>query len=218
MFADRRAAGNVLADVLSPVLAGVAPVRQPVLLGLSRGGVPVAAAVAHRLGLPLDVLVVRKIGMPGRAELALGALGSAGARYLDEELIHRLGVSAQQVAQVVATETAELQRREADYRAARAPLEIAGRIVVLIDDGLATGASMRAAALAVRTRAPAAVWAAAPVGPRGIGRRLCDVVDRIVLARCPQPFLAVGHSYLDFSQTTDAEVRATLESAGAVGS
>lgn len=213
-FADRRAAGYALAEVLAPALAGLEPARDTVIVGLPRGGVPVAAAVAQRLGLPLDVLVVRKIGMPGRPELALGALGSAGACYLDEELIRRLGVSPQQVAVVVAAETAELSRREEVYRGGREPLGLAGATVVLIDDGLATGASMRAAAIAVRASGPAAVLAAAPVGPPGVGRRLVDVVDQVVVAHYPKPFLAVGHSYVDFAQVCDEEVRTLLGIAG----
>ncbi len=216
-FADRRAAGYALAEVLSPVLAGEDPARETVILGLPRGGVPVAAAVAQRLGLPLDVLVVRKIGMPGRPELALGALGSADACYLDDELIRRLGVSAGQVAAVVAAETAELARREAVYRGTREPLELAGRTVVLIDDGLATGASMRVAAIAVRASGPAAVLAAAPVGPTGVDRRLDDVVDRVVVAHYPKSFLAVGHAYADFTQVSDDEVRTLLGIAGNSG-
>ena len=211
-FANRSAAGNALAEVLAPHLAGPLGEREVVVLGLPRGGVPVAAAVARRLELPLDVLVVRKVGMPGHAELALGALGSGGACYLDHALISRLGVSADQVAAVVAAETAELARREAAYRAAREPLEVAGRTVLLVDDGLATGASMRVAALAVRARAPAAVVAAAPVGPVGVAKRLADVVDEVVLAHTPTPFRAVGAYYADFSQTSDAEVWAALRS------
>jgi putative phosphoribosyl transferase len=214
LFAHRRAAGNALAEVLGELLPAMCPDpaagHRHVILGLPRGGVPVAAAVAARLHLPLDVLVVRKIGMPGHPELALGALGSGGARYLDDALIARLGVPEEQVQLVVATETAELERREAAYRAGRAALAVEGATVILIDDGLATGASMRAAALAVRARSPAAVLAAAPVGPRGVRKRLADVVDVVVLAHTPVNFRAVGAYYLDFSQTSDDEVREAL--------
>lgn len=212
-YAHRHAAGEDLAEVLAPVLAAL-PISvsgtRPVVLGLPRGGVPVAAAVAARLQLPLDVLVVRKIGMPGHGELALGALGSGGARYLNDELIARLGVTAEQVAAVVAAEAAELDRREALYRAGRRSLDVADRTVILVDDGLATGASMRAAVLAVRARRPATVLAAAPVGPRGSAAALADVADRVVLAQSPASFRAVSAYYADFSQTSDDEVRAYL--------
>ncbi|MEP6463912.1 MAG: phosphoribosyltransferase family protein [Frankiaceae bacterium] len=217
-FSDREDGGRALAEVLAPVvqelMAAAPDPTSGVVLGLPRGGVPVAAVVAARLGLPLDVLVVRKIGMPGHPELALGALGSGGSRYLNEELINRMGVTAAQVAEVVAAEEAELVRRETAYRAGRPALVLHGRTVILVDDGLATGASMRAAALAVRSRRPAAVLAAAPVGPDDVSARLADVVDRVVLARTPPSFRSVGACYADFSQTSDDVVRAALLGGG----
>lgn len=172
-----------------------------------------AAEVAAALRLSLDVLVVRKLGTPGRPELALGAIGSGGAQYLDEALIGRLGISPDALRRVLAAETAELVRREATYRSGRGPLEVSGRTVVLVDDGLATGSSMRAAALAVRARFPARIVAAAPVGPRGVADRLADVVDDVVVAFQPAAFRAVGAHYADFSQTSDAQVRAALDAA-----
>jgi putative phosphoribosyl transferase len=230
LFAHRRAAGVVLADVLAPRLAEVAArvaarpeppdapagsmPAPPLVLALPRGGVPVAAEVARKLDLPLEVLVVRKIGMPGRPELALGALGSGGARYLDAALMERLGVTAAEAAEVVAAESAELARREEMYRAGRRPLDLRRRVVVLVDDGVATGATMRAAALAVRGQSVAAVVAAAPVGPAGAAGRLADVCDVVVVARTPPAFGSVGAHYRDFSQTSDEEVRAVLADVG----
>jgi len=205
-FRDRESAGAELAGRL----VRYAGREDVVVLGLPRGGVPVAAAVARRLAASLDVLVVRKLGVPGHPELAMGAIASGGVSYLDDRLVARLGVSPYAVEAVIVTEAAELARRETAYRGDRPPVELEGRTVLLIDDGLATGASIRAAAIAVRRRGAAAVIAAAPVGPAASTARLRDVCDAVVLAETPARFRAVGEHYADFTETSDEAVRAAL--------
>ncbi len=210
LFRDRRDAGAVLAAQLTSAYAGRDDV---VVLGLPRGGVPVAAEVAQRIEAPLDVLVVRKLGVPGHEELAMGAIGSGDVRVLDQGIIDRLGVAEHEVERVAGRELTELARREATYRGGRRPLDVAGRTVLLVDDGLATGASMRAAVLAVRRRGPAAVVAATPVGPVSTVSRLCELCDDVVVAATPSQFVAVGMHYADFTATTDAQVREALDAA-----
>ena len=179
-----------------------------VVLGLARGGMPVAYEVARTLGVALDVFVVRKLGVPGQEELVFGALASGGRRVLNDDLAATLPQSV--VAAVTAREQEELARREASYRGDRPPLDLRGRTVVLVDDGLATGASMRAAVGAVRSRDPAAVVVAVPVGAAATCERLRAEVDAVVCPATPDPFVAVGSWYLDFSPTTDDEVRRLL--------
>lgn len=208
-FRDRVEAGRRLAQRLSEY-AGRDDV---IVLGLPRGGVPVAAEVAKALDAPLDVLLARKVGLPGYEELAMGAVASGGVLVLDEGLIGRLGVSREQLERAISAELQELERREQAYRAGREPLDLEGKTVILVDDGLATGASMRAAAEAVRRLNPARVVIAVPVAAEETCDQFRDVVDEVVCAVTPRPFNAVGLWYQDFSQTSDDEVRGLLAEA-----
>lgn len=205
-FTDRREAGRLL----GAHLLGLHDWPETVVLGLPRGGVPVAAQVARALSAPLDVFVVRKLGMPGHAELALGAIASGGVRVLNQDLLARLQVSERDIAQVEAGERAELQRRESLYRRGRPPLDLAGKTAVLVDDGTATGATMRAAARAVRLLKPARVVIALPVAPPDTAQELEAEADEVVCLLTPPFFYAVGQFYADFKQTSDAEVQAWL--------
>ena len=211
MLHDRREGGRVLARKLK-AFAGRTDV---VVLGLPRGGVPVAYEVASALHAPLDVFLVRKLGMPGAAELAFGALASGGLRLVDESLLRRYGVSAEEVERIAERERRELDRRERAYRGGRPPLPLRGRVVLLVDDGLATGSSMTAAILALRGVAPARIVAAAPVAPPDTCERLREIADTVVCVLTPDPFEAVGRWYRDFDQTTDEEVRELLARARA---
>ena len=183
------------------------------MLALPRGGVPVAFEIADALHVPLEVFVVRKIGVPGQEELAMGALASGGVRVLDEELIRMLRVSADDVQRVIGWEEAELERRERQYRGARPFPDLHGKTVILVDDGLATGATMRAAVLALRKEGPASVVVAVPVAAPETCKAFQTIADEIVCAETPEPFIAVGLWYEDFSQTTDEEVHDLLEHA-----
>lgn len=180
------------------------------MLALPRGGVPVAAEVSKVLEAPLDVFLVRKLGVPGREELAMGAIASGGVQVLNEEVVERLGIGSDTIAAVTAREEQELQRREVAYRGGRAALDVSGRTVVLVDDGLATGSTMRAAIASVRQKSPAAVVVAVPTAAQATVDQLRQEADAVVVAMTPEPFTAVGHSYLDFSQTSDEEVRRLL--------
>ena len=211
MLHDRREGGRVLARKLK-AFAGRTDV---VVLGLPRGGVPVAYEVASALRAPLDVFLVRKLGMPGAAELAFGALASGGLRLVDESLLRRYGVSAEEVERIAERERRELDRRERAYRGGRPPLPLRGRVVLLVDDGLATGSSMTAAILALRGVAPARIVAAAPVAPPDTCERLREIADTVVCVLTPDPFEAVGRWYRDFDQTTNEEVRELLARARA---
>jgi len=201
-FADRHEAGVRLADELR-AFAGR---PDTIVLGLPRGGVPVAFEVARALGAPLDVMVVRKLGVPGHEELAMGALASGSPPLLNQRLIGELGIPSGMVEQVIAREAAELARREARYRAGRGPLDLVGRRVILVDDGLATGSTMLAAATAVQNQRPKAIVVAVPVAATDACRLLHDAVDACVAVATPFPFHAVGAWYHDFTQTTDEEV------------
>jgi putative phosphoribosyl transferase len=201
-FRDRTEAGHVLAERLRKY-AGRDDV---VVLALPRGGVPVAYEVAKALGVPLGVFVVRKLGVPGHEELAMGAIASGGLLVLDERLVRALGLDESQLEQAIATGLQELERREAAYGGQDTP-ELEGKTVILVDDGLATGATMRAAALAVRRLNPARVVVAVPVAAEETCEQFRDVVDEIVCEVTPQPFHAVGLWYDDFSPTSDDEVR-----------
>lgn len=181
-----------------------------VVLGLPRGGVPVAAEVASALAAPLDVCVVRKIGVPSQPELAMGAIAEGGAQVRHEDLIRQLDLLPGEFEAVAARELAELDRRVLMFRAGRPPKPLRDRIVILIDDGLATGATMEAAIASVRSRAPARVIVAVPVGASDTCRRLKTFADEVVCLETPEPFLAVGQWYQDFAQTTDDEVRDLL--------
>lgn len=212
-FADRVEAGEELAGRLRRY-AGRSDV---IVLGLPRGGVPVAAVVAGALDAPLDVFTVRKLGVPGHPELAMGAIASGGARVLNHRLIAELGVRAADLNAVIANEEQELARRERVYRHGRAPLSVADRVVVLVDDGLATGSTMRAAVQAVRALKPSRVVVAVPVASAEACEQLAQVADDVICARVPRRFYAVGRWYVDFSETSDAEVSRLLQSAEAAG-
>ena len=210
-YANRRQAGVVLAGHLHQ-FAG----RNVVVLGLPRGGIPVAYEVARALQAPLDVFVVRKLGLPGHPELAMGAIASGGIRVLNDEVVRQLRVPTGAIDAVTRAEQAELERREYAYRGARTAVPIEGRVVILVDDGLATGSTMRAAVLAVRRLIPAEIIVAVPVGARETCRALAEVADDVVCARMPEPFTAVGLWYELFDQTTDEEVRGLLAASAAV--
>lgn len=214
-YRDRREAGRRLADKLSDY-AGRPDV---VVLALPRGGVPVAYEIAKRLGAPLDVFLVRKLGVPGHEELAMGAVASGGLRVLNPEVVAQLAISAAEIDAVADREIEELDRRERLYRDGRAPPDIRGRTVIVVDDGLATGATMRAAIAALRQRGPARIVIAIPTAARDICNEFRAVADGIVCGMTPEPFYAVGSSYIDFAQTSDAEVRALLAAAeiGTIG-
>jgi putative phosphoribosyl transferase len=208
-FRDRKEAGRFLGELLQDY-AGRDDV---IVLALPRGGVPVGYEVANALDAPLDVFVVRKLGVPGHDELAMGALASGNLAVLNQSAIEALGISDGQIRQVANEEYRELQRREQAYRDGREPPDLAGKTVILVDDGLATGSSMRAAALAVRERKPAKVVVAVPVAASETCDEFRDVVDEIICGIQPRPFQAVGTWYEDFSQTSDEEVRELLERA-----
>jgi putative phosphoribosyl transferase len=205
-FRDRAEAGRQLAEQLHEYAGR----NDVVVLGLPRGGVPVAFEVARALGAPLDVFLVRKLGVPGHEELAMGAVASGGVRVLNEELVRRLGLSAQELDEVVAREEAELERREEAYRGGRPRPDLRGKVGILVDDGLATGATMRAAVEALRREGPAKLMVAVPTGAEESCEDLRPLVDELVCLTTPQPFYAVGLWYDDFTPTTDDEVRELL--------
>jgi predicted phosphoribosyltransferase len=206
VFQDRREAGRVLARELREF----ADRNDVVVLALPRGGVPVAYEVATALRTPLDVFLVRKLGVPGAEELALGALASGGLRVADEAFLRRHAIPPETVERIARREKAELDRREHAYRGDRPRLELQDRVVILVDDGLATGWSMTAAVLALRRADPASIVVAVPVGPEEVCEDLRRIADAVVCAETPEPFVAVGRWYGDFDQTTDAEVRELL--------
>lgn len=206
-FADRAEAGRVLAEKLRHY-AGRSDV---LVLALPRGGVPVGFEVARALDAPLDIFVVRKLGVPGHEEYAMGALAAGGVRVLNGSVIEELHISPSAVDEVIEREERELERRERLYRGERPPAAIQGRTVILVDDGLATGSTMRAAADALRNRKPARLVVAVPVAAASTCEELRAEVDETVCALTPEPFYAVGQWYHDFSQTSDDEVRALLD-------
>lgn len=205
-FANRRQAGIALARSLSRYghRADVA------VLALPRGGVPVGHEVARALVAPLDVFVVRKLGVPGHRELAMGAIASGGVRVLNQPVIRACRVSPEAIETVAAEEARELERREQAYRGARAPIEVKGKAVILVDDGLATGSTMKAAVEAAWLLTPARVVVAVPVGANETCHDLADLADEIVCLYTPASFEAVSQCYLDFRETSDDEVRALL--------
>ena len=186
-----------------------------IVLAIPRGGVPVGYEVARVLGAPLDVIVVRKLGVPFQPELAMGAIASGGVRILNHEVVDELGYPQAVVDAVAARELGELERRERAYRGDRRPLDPRGKVVILVDDGLATGSSMLAAVASVRERGAAAVVVAVPVGAEPTCRLVARAADELMCPLTPQAFVAVGQWYEDFGQTPDEEVRALLEQAGA---
>lgn len=205
-FRDRREAGRILATRLSPY----ADRPDVLVLALPRGGVPVAYEVARALNAPLDVFLVRKLGVPGHEELAMGAIASGGVRVLNEDLVHTLRIPEPVIEAAAAAALRELERRERAYRGDRPPPDVHGRTVVLVDDGLATGATMLAAIQALRQQEAKRTVVAVPVAAPDTCAALRPAVDDIICAVTPQPFRAVGFWYEDFSQTTDDEVRDLL--------
>lgn len=201
-FTNRREAGQALARHLR----AFANDPDAVVLGLPRGGVPVAYEIARELNLPLDVFIVRKLGVPRYEELAMGAIASGGARVLNDEVVHRLGISEEEIDAVAAREQLELERREREYRGETAPLDVTGKTAILVDDGLATGSTMRAAIQALRQKNAGQIIVAAPVGAPDSCERIAREGDRVVCAVQPEDFQAVGAWYDDFAQTSDAEV------------
>ena len=207
-FRDRREAGRALAKELTA--AGYAERTDLLVLALPRGGVPVAYEVARALNAPLDVFLVRKLGAPGRPELAMGAIASGGVRVLVDEVVYGLNIPPEVIERVAEAEQRELERREREYRDGRPAPDVSGKTVILIDDGLATGATMRAAAQALRALGPARIVVAVPVAAEETCYEFTALADEVVCARTPDPFIAVGYWYDDFSQTTDEEVRDLL--------
>jgi len=215
IFRDRRDAGQQLADVVAGRYAGSSDV---VVLALPRGGVPVGYEIAARLGSPLDVLIVRKLGVPGHEELAMGAIASGGIRVVDERLARLAKVTPAELERVVDRERAELARRELLFRGGRDGVDVAGKTVILVDDGLATGATMLAAVKALRTRRPGRMVVAVPVAAPEACTAFRGQVDDAICLLTPDHMRAVGLWYEDFEQTSDGEVRALLERAGHVRS
>jgi len=210
-YANRRDAGRVLAEHMS----GYRGRGDLLVLALPRGGVPVAYELAEALEAPLDLIIVRKLGVPGQEELAMGALASGGAMVINRDVVTALGVSDDSIAAVVARERRELERRERAYRGNRPPPQVAGRAVILVDDGLATGSTMLAAVSALRELHPSQMIVAVPVAPPETCEAFRKEVDAIICAATPRMFRGVGAWYLDFEQTSDEEVHELLEAAWA---
>ena len=206
VFRDRREAGEVLAQEL----ASYRDRNDLLVLGLARGGVPVGWQVARALRAPLDVFLVRKLGVPQWQELAMGALASGGGVVINDSLVRSLGIGDDAVQTAIERETDELHRREQAYRGGRPPVDLVDRTVILVDDGIATGASMLAAVRAVRADNPVRVVVAVPVGPASACRELAAEADEVVCATMPSGFVAVGQVFVDFHQVTDDEVRELL--------
>ncbi len=206
-FQDRRGAGRQLAARLLHFQNR----RDVIVLALPRGGVPVACEVSRKLHVPLDLFLVRKLGAPGQEELAMGAIASGGVRVLNDAVVCALRISEQEIEAAAARETLELERREREYRGARPPVAIAGRTVILVDDGLATGSTMRAAVSALRLKEARSIVVAVPVGAKRTCAELESQVEEIACLEMPAAFEAVGEWYEDFSQISDAEVRHLLQ-------
>jgi predicted phosphoribosyltransferase len=206
LFQDRFDAGRYLASRLRHF----ANRSDTVVLALPRGGVPVGFEVAQALNAPLDVFVVRKLGLPGHEELAMGAIASGGIRVVDEDLVRAAGIPGALIDAVAAREERELARRERDYCEGRPRVDVQDRAVIVVDDGLATGSSMRAAVLALKKKRPAEIVVAVPVGAPRAYAEFESEVDQVICAVTPEPFWSVGQWYKDFSQTSDEEVRDLL--------
>ena len=212
-FADRAEAGKMLAEALSEY-AGKPDV---LVLALPRGGVPVAYEIAEALNAPLDLWLVRKLGVPGREELAIGAIAGGGVRILNSEIMRLLDVDQASLDAVMAREQAELERRNTHYRQSRPPPDVQGKTIILVDDGLATGATMRAAIVSLRQARAARIVVVVPVGAASASEKIRKEADEFVCLYTPEPFYGVGRWYDDFSQTTDEEVLALLSSPPAIG-
>jgi len=206
-FADRREAGIELASRLRQYAGR----NDVVVLALPRGGVPVAYEVAQALDAPLDIFLVRKLGVPSHPELAMGAIASGGIRVLNDDVVRWYGIPGSEIDAVARVEQVELERRDREYRQGRSFVDLRSRVVILIDDGLATGSTMKAAVEAVRQRGPARIVVAVPVGAPATCAELAELADETICGRMPQQFSAVGQWYVDFSQTTDDEVRALID-------
>jgi putative phosphoribosyl transferase len=210
VFRNRAEAGGLLAAEVSQRLRDV-PAAEIIVLGLPRGGVPVAAAVADALGALLDVIVVRKLGVPFQPELAMGAIGEHDTRVLNGEVLAATGVRESEIAKVERRERAELERRAALYRGSQAPADLTGKTALIVDDGIATGSTVAAAAQIARQAGSARVIIATPVAPPSTIRRLAGVADEVIAVRTPENFFAIGEWYSDFSPTSDDEVRRLLQ-------
>jgi putative phosphoribosyl transferase len=211
-FENRYHAGRQLAQALQPYSNR----EDVIVLGLPRGGVPVAYEVAQALHVPLDVFIVRKVGVPGQEELALGAIASGGVKVVNRAFVRELEISPHELTALIQREQHELERRERLYRGDQPPIDVRGRTVILVDDGLATGATMRAAVLALRQQQPARIVMAVPVASVEACGEFDDLVDHVVCLFTPVPFQAVGLWYEDFSQTSDDEVRFLLQQVRAI--
>ena len=209
VFQDRVDAGRQLAARLTHY----GDRGDVIVLALPRGGLPVGFEVAQALHAPLDVMIVRKLGTPGQPELAMGAIASGGVRVVNDEVIRELGISQEQLDEVAAEEQLEVERRERLYRAGRPPLEIAGRTAILVDDGIATGSTMRAAIQALRAQKPARLVVAAPTAAPATCEQIRKQVDELVCLTTPDPFVAIGFFYRDFPQLSDDAVREILHKA-----
>jgi putative phosphoribosyl transferase len=209
LYKDRRDAGQKLAQDLMQYQGR----SDVIVLALPRGGVPVAYEVARKLDVPLDIFLVRKLGVPGQEELALGAIASGGIQVTNREVVRALHIPDNEIEEIARRELEELNRRERAYRGNQPRTDIGGKIVILIDDGLATGASMRAAVDSLRLQHPAKIVVAVPTASREVCEAFKSIVDQIVCSTTPQPFFGVGVWYDDFEQTSDEEVRALLEMA-----
>lgn len=205
-FQNRTEAGRLLASKLKEY----ANRPDTLVLGLPRGGVPVAFEVAKALNLPLDICIVRKLGVPGHKELAMGAIASGGVRVLNYDVVSWLGISSKTIDEVAARELRELQRRDRAYRGDRPPLDVRDRTVILVDDGIATGSTMRAAITVLKSQQPQQLIVAVPVAPLETCNEIQAEVDKLVCLMTPEPFYAIGLWYEDFAQTTDEEVRELL--------
>lgn len=201
-FSDRYAAGKILASQLQSYLKN----PNVIVLALPRGGVPVASEVAKSLSVPLDIFIVRKLGVPGHEELAMGAIASGGTIIFNEDILRQLRISESEIQQVIQSEQQELQRREAIYRGKKTLPKLTGKIIILVDDGIATGATMRAAIKALQKQKPQKLVVAVPVAASSTIDEMSNLVDEIICPVKPVDFYAVGAWYDDFSQTTDEEV------------
>jgi len=210
MFRDRNHAGELLGRLISQRIDDLS---NGIVLALPRGGVPVGAKVAQRLDLPLDVYIVRKLGVPGHEEYAMGAIASGGVQVLNTAAIERLGITTKVVDEVARRELAELERREREYRLERPPLDLKDRTVILVDDGIATGSTIRAAIEAIQISSPRTTIVAVPVAPRSTVSAIESSVDRVIVLDTPDPFSAVGFHYANFTQTSEDEVRQILTEA-----